>query len=241
MKQRVTRFHDGSIAAVLAAFALAAAPGGAQNLAPNPEFDFDTAPWSTTGAGSSLVWLQDDHSGCGPGVSGSAQGQNSAAGAGAETGYGVCVTGLTGGISHSFGVDLRFFGKQPRTGSAHMVVVWLSSPDCSGLSANFDVTDTLQSFFPDAWIRISNDDAVSPIGTQSAGLVVRLTKNEAGGTLLVDFDGAYLAPVPGFLFADGVERASTCHWHETVPFAGDALPDHLEGEAIRWRRVLSVD
>ena len=235
MMKQTTRFHGGPMAAVLltlAAPVLAVSPASAQNLAPNPEFDVGTAPWSASGAGSSLFWDDEDHSGCPPAVSGSAQGRNSAAAAGVETGYGVCVTGLTGGISYSFGADVRFPKKQPRTGSAHLVVVWLSSPDCSGLSANFDVTESLLSNVI-GFTRLSNDDAISPISTQSAGLVVRLTKNEAGGSLDVDFDGAYLVPAPGFLFADGVERASTCHWDEPVPSRSGWPDGHAGPEKAR--------
>ena len=201
-----------------AALALAAPRAGAQNLVPNPEFDVDGKPWDTGGAGSSLGWRGDhDHSGCPPPVSGAAVGINAAAAAGVEFGYSACAVGIEGGATYSFGADLRFTSGQARTGSAHLVVVWLSSSDCSGLSADFDETAPLDSAIAGTWVRLADDEVVAPGGAESAGFVVRLLKNEAGGSLEVEFDGAYLRRAPGFLFGDGVERGSTCHWNVAVP------------------------
>ena len=66
------------------------------------------------------------------------------------------------------------------------------------------------------WVRLQSTGV--PLAEDgSIALVARLIKNEAGGSLELDVDGAFFVPGDGFIFADGFERQATCHWSATSP------------------------
>ena len=44
-----------------------------------------------------------------------------------------------------------------------------------------------------------------------------MLKNEAGGSLELTYDGAYLVDGLSYSFIDDFERSSSCHWSETLP------------------------
>lgn len=189
----------------------------AQNILPSGEFDTDVLPWITAGQ-ASLGWAAVDHSGCSSTISGTAQATNFSTGAAQERGFAACTGGIVAGDTYSFGADLRFPTSQASTGEAHIVALWFTNATCSGLSSNTadgDITVTTAS--AGSWVRVRNDGALAPANTHSVSFSVRLLKNEAAGTLNLDFDGAYLSPTPGFQFGDGFDRQSTCHWTAAVP------------------------
>ena len=208
----------GIRAALLIGLAISFAPAvHAQNLAANGEFDTSVVSWETIFQ-ATLGWTPVDHSGCSSSISGAAQGTNLASGPDQGRGFSTCIAGIVSGATYSFGADLIFPTGQTTTGNASVRVVWFESSDCSGFSrfpAEGDLT--VPSTSTTGWTRVRNDQAVAPADSSSAALVVRLEKNEAGGALAVNFDGAYFASQGGFLFADSFERQSTCHWSSTIP------------------------
>lgn len=187
-----------------------------QNLAPNAEFDTDVPPWSAGLGDSSVVWTGLDHDGCDAAISGAALATNSAANATQGRGIAACITDFVPGQSYAFGADLRFPTGQARTGSALMKLVFLASTDCSGLSRTTVDSAPLDTSNLGNWVRLQST-GVPTAADGSIALVARLIKNEAGGSLELDVDGAFFVPGDGFLFADGFERQSTCHWSTTTP------------------------
>lgn len=201
---------------LIAAGAFFVSAAGAQNLAPNGEFDVDVSTWFTSPADAQLNWLPDDHSGCPAGISGAAAASNGASSADQGLGYGVCVRFTQAGETYSFGSDLRFPSAQASTGTATLSVIWLDSDDCSGFTRFQPVAaGVLSTDAGDGWTHVANDLVVAPADTNSASLFVRLVKNEAGGQLVVDIDGAYFVRGSGYIFGDGFERQSICHWSAT--------------------------
>lgn len=218
------RFRGTSLAAgriLLAAGVLAwtiASPSRAQNLLPNGEFDTDIVAWFTAGAGSAIAWTGLDHDGCAPAVSGALLATNSATSAGVTRGSAACVTDIVGNATYSFGADLHFPAGQARTGSAEIVVVWFSTPDCTGLSGDSVTGDTtVDTSTAGTWVEVRNDAATAPADATSASFSVRLLKNEAGGSLALAYDGAFLADGLVLLFTDDFERQSSCHWSVAFP------------------------
>lgn len=187
-----------------------------QNLAPNGEFDTDVPPWSAGLGDSSVVWTGLDHDGCDAAISGAALAANNAANATQGRGIAACITDFVPGQTYAFGADLRFPPGQARTGSALMKLIFLASTDCTGFSRMTVDTATLDTSNVGSWFRLEST-GVPTVDDGSIALVARLIKNEAGGSLQVDVDGAFFAPGAGFLFADGFERQSTCHWSTTSP------------------------
>jgi hypothetical protein len=201
------------------AMAMASASGAlAQSLLPNGEFDTDIVGWSTAGAGSAVVWTTIDHSGCPPEVSGALLHVNFATSAGVQRGSAACVTDIVGNATYSFGAELHFPTGQGTTGEAEIVVVWFSTPDCTGLSGDTTAGGTtVDTSTAGSWVLVRNDSATAPADAISAAFSVRLTKNEAGDSLALAYDGAFLADGQVLLFNDGFERESSCHWSVTVP------------------------
>lgn len=204
---------------LVTALALAAAPGArAQNLLPNGEFDVDTLAWFTAGSGSTIAWTGIDHSGCPPSVSGALLQTNASTAAATARGSAACVTDIVGNATYSFGVDLRFPTGQTRTGSAEVVVVWFETPDCTGLSGSTSSGGPpVSTATAGNWVPVRNDAATAPAEAISASFSVRLLKNEAGGSLALTYDGAFLADGVILLFNDDFERQSSCHWSATIP------------------------
>lgn len=203
-----------ALALLIAATLFTAGLAHGQNLAPNAEFDTDVPPWSTVLGDSSVVWTGLDHDGCDAAISGAALTTNNAAHATQGRGILACITDFVPGQVYSFGADLRFPPGQARTGSAFMRLVFMASNDCTGFSRATVDSDPLDTSNLGNWVRLQwtgvpvEDDG-------SIFLVARLIKNEAGGSLELDVDGAFFVPGGGFLFADGFERQSTCHWSTT--------------------------
>jgi len=190
----------------------------AQNILPNGEFDTDVLPWITQNGEITLGWAAIDHSGCSSTISGTAQATNLAPAATQERAAAVCVTGIVGGGAYSFGADLRFPTGQARTGEAHIVLVWFATAACTGLSGDTAFGDlTVDTTSAGSWVRVRNDLAAAPANAQSASFSVRLLKNEASGSLALALDGAFLVPAAGFLFGDGCESQSSCHWSAAIP------------------------
>jgi hypothetical protein len=220
-RANVSRRHAGPGRSVLvpAAFALLVATGAqAQNLLPNGEFDLDLLGWATAGSGSAIAWNGLDHSSCPPSVSGSLLHTNSSTSAGVERGTATCMTDVVADAVYSFGADLLFPTGQTRSGSARIVVVWFTTPDCSGLSGNTSEGDqVVTTAAAGNWVRVRNDAATAPLDAMSASFVIRLTKTEAGGSLALHDDGAYMVDGLTFLFNDDFERESSCHWSQSVP------------------------
>ena len=185
-----------------------------QNLAPNAEFDTDIPPWSTVLGDSSVVWTGLDHDGCDAAISGAALATNNAANATQGRGISACITDFVPGESYAFGADLRFPPGQARTGSAFLRLVFLASNDCTGFSRTTVDSAALDTSDHVDWVRLQSTGV--PLEEDgSIALVARLIKNEAGGSLQLDVDGAFFVPGEGFIFADGFERQSTCHWSTT--------------------------
>lgn len=201
---------------VIAATLFTARPVEGQNLAPNAEFDTDVPPWSTSLGDSTVVWTGLDHDGCDAAISGAALATNSAANATQGRGISACITDFVPGQSYAFGADLRFPSGQARTGSALMKLLFLASTDCTGFSRTTVDTPPLDTSNLGNWVRLEST-GVPAAEDGSIALVARLLKNEAGGSLQLDVDGAFFAPGEGFIFADGFERQSTCHWSTTSP------------------------
>ena len=185
-----------------------------QNLAPNAEFDTDVPPWSTGLGDSSVVWTGLDHDGCDEAISGAALATNNAANATQGRGISACITDFVPGQVYAFGADLRFPPGQARTGSALMKLVFLASNDCTGFSRTSVDSPPLDTSNLGNWVRLQST-GVPVEDDGSIAVVARLIKNEAGGSLQLDVDGAFFIPGDGFLFADGFERQSTCHWSTT--------------------------
>ncbi len=205
-----------AFALLIAATFFTAGLAHGQNLAPNAEFDTDIPPWSVGLGDSSVEWTGLDHDGCDAAISGAALTTNSAASATQGRGILACITGFVPGQVYSFGADLRFPPGQARTGSALMVLVFQASSDCTGSSRMTVDSPSLDTSIPGNWVRLQ-ETGVPTAADGSIALVARLVKNEAGGSLQIDVDGAFFVPGAGFLFADGFERQSTCHWSATNP------------------------
>jgi hypothetical protein len=206
-----TGLRTGGFALALLALPVAAL---AQNLAANGEFDDDTSSWIHSPTEATLTWAAIDHSGCSAAISGAAEARNLAAEAATFSGYGVCIPGIEPGGFYSFGASFRFPPGQLRTGFAELRIFYFNSEDCSGLVRGNGV---LADLSPDTgtagnWVAVRNDLIQAGSERNSAMLVAWLTKNEAGGELRVQIDGAWVADATGFLFGDGFERASTCRW-----------------------------
>ncbi|MEO7973662.1 MAG: hypothetical protein ABIU84_08740 [Thermoanaerobaculia bacterium] len=199
------------VGTVLAAPALAI-----QNLAPNAEFDTDVLPWSAGANSSSVGWTSVDHAGCSSSISGAAQAMNFATSSDQGRGISACITGFVPGQTYTFGTDLHFPSGQTRTGSAVLLAVWLSSTDCTGFSRTTDSSPTIDSTTAGGWVHVEGT-TVAGADDGSLALVARLIKDQAGGSLALDFDGAYFVPGEGFLFADGFDRQSTCRWSSASP------------------------
>ncbi len=205
-----------AVALLTAATLLPAGLAHGQNLAPNAEFDTDVPPWSTVLGDSSVVWTELDHDGCDAAISGAALATNNAANATQGRGISACITDFVPGEVYTFGADLRFPPGQARTGSAFMRLVFLASTDCTGFSRTSVDSAALDTSDHVDWVRLQSTGV--PLEEDgSIALVARLIKNEAGGSLQLDVDGAFFVPGEGFLFADGFERQSTCHWSTTSP------------------------
>lgn len=205
-----------AVALLLAASLLMAGLAHGQNLAPNAEFDTDVPPWSAVLGDSSVVWTDLDHDGCDAAVSGAARATNSATNATQGRGISVCITDFVPGQVHTFGADLRFPPGQARTGSVLMKLVFLASTDCTGFSRTSVDSPTLDTSNPGNWVHLQSTGVPLP-EDGSIALVARLVKNEAGGSLQVDLDGAFFGPGESFLFADDFEREATCRWSATSP------------------------
>jgi hypothetical protein len=161
-----------------------------------------------------MDWTGLDHDGCEEAISGAALATNSAANATQGRGVAVCITDFVPGQVYSFGADLRFPRGQARTVSALMKLVFLESNDYTGFSRTSVDSAPLDTSNLGNWVRLQG----SGLPTEEDGsiaLVARLIKNEAGGSLQVEVDGAFFVPGAGFIFADGFERQSTCHWSTT--------------------------
>ncbi|MEO8275431.1 MAG: hypothetical protein ABI639_04385 [Thermoanaerobaculia bacterium] len=212
-------FQACLIAAIAFTFAMGSSSQvAAQNLAPNGEFDTDITSWHVGTGDSAVSWTAIDHSGCSSTISGAALVSNSAANASSERGSGACVTGIISGGTYSFGVDIRFLTGQTRTGYATLVVAWFPNGTCDGITGMTDEGD-LQPDTTQAgtWVHVRADQVIAPAGSLSAGLAVRVMKNEAGGSVAADFDGAYFYARPGFIFGDGFTHPTSCHWSLTAP------------------------
>lgn len=194
-----------------------AVPGfAAQNLAPNAEFDTDVVPWNAGTNSSSVGWTNVDHDGCGSSISGAALAMNFATSSDQGRGVSACITDFVPGQTYSFGADFQFPAGQLRTGSALLMAVWLASTDCSGFSRSSDFSTTIDTTTAGSWVHVEGTSVAGP-DDGSLALVARLVKDQADGALALDFDGVYFVPETGFLFADGFERQSTCHWSATSP------------------------
>jgi hypothetical protein len=203
-----------AFALLIAATLFSAGLAHGQNLAPNAEFDTDVPPWSAVLGDSSVVWTELDHDGCDAAISGAALATNNAANATQGRGILACITDFVPGETYAFGADLRFPPGQARTGSVFMRLVFLASNDCTGFSRTSVDSPPLDTSDHVDWVRLQSTGV--PLEEDgSIALVARLIKNEAGGSLQLDVDGAFFAPGEGFLFADGFERQSTCHWSTT--------------------------
>ncbi|MEO8197971.1 MAG: IPTL-CTERM sorting domain-containing protein [Thermoanaerobaculia bacterium] len=186
-----------------------------QNLAPNAEFDTDVIPWIAGFNSSSVDWTNVDHGDCSPAISGAAQAMNFATSSNQGRGISACITGFVPGQAYTFGADLHFPSGQTRTGSALMLAVWLASTDCTGFSRTTDSSPTVASTTAGEWVHVEGT-TVAGAEDGSVALVARIVKDEAGGALALDFDGAFFVSAAGFLFADGFDRQSTCRWSSTT-------------------------
>ena len=203
-----------AVALLLAATLFSAGLAHGQNLAPNAEFDTDVPPWSAVLGDASVVWTGLDHDGCDAAISGAALTTNNAANATQGRGISVCITDFVPGEVYTFGADLRFPPGQAQTGSVFMRLVFLASNDCTGSSRTIVDSAPLDTSDHVDWVRLQSTGI--PLAEDgSIALVARLIKNEAGGSLELDVDGAFFVPGEGFLFADGFERQSACHWSTT--------------------------
>lgn len=187
-----------------------------QNLAPNAEFDTDVIPWIAGPNSATVGWTNVDHSGCSSSISGAARAMNFATSPNQGRGTSACITAFVPGETYSFGADLQFPPDQMRTGSALLQAVWFESADCTGFSRTSDSSATIETTSAGSWVRVEGT-SVAGADDGSVALVARLVKDQSGGSLTLDFDGAWFVPGAGFLFADGFERQSTCHWSSTSP------------------------
>ena len=215
LPRHFTRGNRASAVALLVAATLFTAGfAHGQNLAPNAEFDTAVPPWSTGLGDASVDWTGLDHDGCDAAISGALLATNNAANATQGRGILVCITDFVPGQVYAFGADLRFPPGQARTGSALMKLVFLASNDCTGFSRTSVDSAPLDTSNLGDWFRLESTGV--PLAEDgSIALVARLIKNEAGGSIQLDVDGAFLVPGEDFLFADGFERQSTCHWSTT--------------------------
>ena len=205
----------------LRAFAVAgvlvASSASAQNLIPNPEFDDDVLPWGEQNGDSPISYALHDHDGCAAADSGSALATHNAAAAGATRGFHVCIP-VEPSQFYSFGADLRFPASQSRTGTAQIWLIWFPQADCVGVATEWDISPvTLSTATAGNWTRIQHIGAVSLFDSESALLSVRVVKNEAGGSLELDVDGAFIFNDVDPLWSDGFTSASTCHWDNVQP------------------------
>ena len=190
-----------------------AAAARAQNLVVNSEFDEDVVPWT----GTELSWDTTDHSACGS-ASGSAQGSNQLEDGGAYSYSSACITGIVGGALYSSGAWFRFPAGQAAVGIMTMYVWYFSGPDCLGTMTNLTSIPGLDSSDTGVWVRSADESQITALGARSARIFISLTKLAGGLEPLVGrFDGVWLHPRSGYLFADGFENGTSCHWPFETP------------------------
>ncbi len=176
---------------LIAALLLSAAAAPAQNQLLNPGFDHNLTSWTTSAANGSAAW--DALDAAGDAGSGSALLTNVAAGGNTFAGPLMQCVPVTPGISYDASAKVRIAPGQARTGYAILQVMWRPNNDCSGY---LDYTQGPSTATVGTWIEISRS-LVPPAAARSALIQLGLVKNEAGGTLTVNFDDVTLQLTPG--------------------------------------------
>lgn len=194
--------------ASLAVLSLDAGTARALQLIDNFGFDTSITGWSTCCSGLGVAsWdaTQDVH---GSSRSGSAKLAHTAALPANSLRLSMCISGpdVAPGTQLVYGGRLRFPTGQTATGLATVAVGFFASAGCSG-SPTFAIGKGYSSgnVTPGAWVGVDELPATGPkvpAGTQSVRLSVVIDKTSAG-TLTVDFDDVYLAPV-GTPMCDGL-------------------------------------
>ncbi len=187
----------------------------AENLLTTGRFDVpaDVDPgWLELDAAGTMAWdATRDADFCS--ASGVAELVNSAGTGAAAVRFATCAPTAAAGTSYRLGGALRY-PPQDREGEVAVSVSWIDAAGCVGSSLGTASTPAALSTVEDQWIDLETP-VVSPPGTQSAIVVVTLTKKIGGSTLTAYLDEVFLAAAAD-LFLDGFQitnsAGDTCRW-----------------------------
>jgi len=210
-------------AAGVLAVLLHAAPGAAQNLVTNSQFNDSTAGWSKRLiVGSATVGFDAGLDANSSPQSGSAFLANTSATANVVVSLAQCFP-ASAGQKLTWGGYLRFREGEATIGNASTHLSFFDGPNCSGAALlgiggdQFEPTDG-RGVWIDSSFGTPSVGEVAPAGTESASLNVRILKTNAGGSLTVNADKLFVA------------LAGSPKCQGQIPtIVGTAGPDTLEG------------
>ena len=202
--------------ALAAAAAVLAAAAAAQPIQLASRFDEDVEGWEAADSDSSVAWSAEQAgTTCDP-FSGSTRARHG--GPAADSGRNfvppACVSPVAPITEHTFRAWFRFPPLQDRTGSARLVLVWLTEPNCGGLVASSVDGLNHPTSNGSNW-QSTSIVATSPVNARSASLRVRVQKTEADGELDLEFDDVEFVRGRSIFF-DSFENGSTCRWSNAV-------------------------
>jgi Ca2+-binding RTX toxin-like protein len=188
----------GRAAAVLVLL-LHAAPGAAQNLVTNSQFNASTAGWSKRliGGSATLGFDAGLDANASP-QSGSAFLANTSATANVVVSLAQCFP-ASAGQKLVWGGRLRFREGEATLGNASTILSYFDGPNCTGAALfaiggeQFTPLSDGRGVWLDGGFGTPSVGVVAPAGTESAALGVRILKTGAGASLTVAADKLFVA------------------------------------------------
>jgi hypothetical protein len=192
--------------AILAAAGLAVLSAGhasAQNFVANGNFDANVNGWP---ADSSVTAAFDGT--LGSPAPGSIRMTNSAAGGAQGLGVSQCIGAATAGKLYNWGGRMYFPGGQARTGNLQVGLRFYTGPSCTGNS--LPSQPRLSTTIFDIWDVKTSNNSAAPAGTQSVLFLAFVSKAEAGGALVGNFDSLFFFPSDGIIPACVADTTTLC-------------------------------
>lgn len=164
-------------------------PLQAQNLVTNPTFDTNVNPWFALSGNLAFDPSLDVN---GSASSGSAKCTNNQANPLLIVfPLTECVNGVAPNTTYDFGVSVIIPSGQTVTGLGYLAVLAYSVPNCGGSAIGNQATPPIA---PVGTWQLTKGTFTTPPGTVSALLEAGEEKIEAGGSLQMNFDNAFLQP-----------------------------------------------
>ena len=178
---------------------LHAAPGAAQNLVTNSQFNQSTAGWSKRLiVGSAVVGFDATIDANSSPQSGSASLSNTSATENVIVSLAQCFT-ASAGQKLIWGGYLRFREGEATAGNASTQLSFFDGPNCTGAALlgiggdQFEPATDGRGIWIDSSFGTPSVGKVAPAGTESAALHVRILKTSAGASLTVNADKLFVA------------------------------------------------